>query len=91
MKTLTNIISIALIACLLVIVVETVQRSNCICSLLSETEERYPITEHLASVWDIDTADEGTFVYITTKCDHGTQVCLRIFPDAGYIIGHIIR
>ena len=64
---------------------------DCICSILTQREERYPITSLLNSIWDGDVSDTGIFIRVMTTCEHGKRIHVTIYPDQGYFSGYITR
>lgn len=61
---------------------------GCVCSVLSNTEQTFPIDERFYRVCEEDTLRTGTFVIIRTKCDHGKSLHLTVWPDEGNYSGY---
>lgn len=66
-------------------------RSDCVCTVLTEHETRHPISPILNSVWDMDSAAKGSFIRLLTTCEHEKRICITIFPDEGFFVGYIVR
>ena len=56
---------------------------DCPCSVLSYQEETYPIDEKLDRIVSRDSLNSGTFLLVTTTCDHGVHMQLTIYNDNG--------
>ena len=89
MRVWFAIISTILVLCILIGLMGIIGRSNCMCSILTHQEERYPITSHLNSIWDISSADEGIFIRLIVTCEHGKRIYATIYPDEGYYTGYM--
>ena len=63
---------------------------GCVCSVLSSTEQTFPIDERFYRVCEEDTLHSGTFARIRTKCDHGNTLWLTVYPDEGIYRGHLL-
>lgn len=63
---------------------------GCVCSVLSSTEQTFPIDERFYRVCEEDTLHSGTFAIIRTTCDHGHTLSLRASADSGTYIGYIV-
>jgi hypothetical protein len=64
---------------------------GCVCSVLSNTEQTFPIDERFYRVCEEDTLRSGTFAIIRTKCDHGNQLHLTVWQDDGVYSGYVIN
>lgn len=62
---------------------------GCVCSVLSSTEQTFPIDERFYRICEEDTLRSGTFAIIRTKCDHGKAIHLTVYPDEGIFSGYI--
>ena len=91
MKKLIIILAVLIAICLLVYFAVSNDRSECVCSVLTTVDTKHPITSILESVWDLDSASEGTFTRLLTTCKHGKRVCLTVFTDEGYFVGNIVK
>lgn len=91
MKALTRSLVVILVIVFTIWGIREVRRADCICSILTKKEAIYPISEHLYSVWEADMEQVGTFSFISTTCEHGVKVNLRIFYADGYMIGCIVQ
>lgn len=89
MKRLTIFLSLLAVICMLVIIGGRSDRTECVCSVLNDQETRHPITPLLNSIWDIDSANDGTFTRLLTTCKHGVRIRITIFSDEGYYVGCI--
>ena len=56
---------------------------DCPCSVLSYQEETYPIDEKLDRIISRDSLHTGSFMLVTTTCDHGVRMQLTINYDSG--------
>lgn len=61
---------------------------GCVCSVLSSTEQTFPIDERLYRVYEQDAMRSGTFAIVRTTCDHGKAIHLTVYPDEGVYIGY---
>ena len=61
---------------------------GCACSVLSSTEQTFPIDERFYRVCEKDTLRSGTFAIIRTKCDHGKSLHMTVWPDEGIYSGY---
>ena len=91
MKRFIIILSVLMTICLLLIIVSRSGRTECVCSILSDHESRHPITPLLDSIWDINSANEGTFIRLLTTCKHGKRIRVTVFSDEGYFVGCIVN
>lgn len=91
MKKLIIILAVLIAICLLICFSVCNERSECVCSVLTIDNTKYPITSILNSVWEFDSTSEGTFTRLLTTCEHGKRVCLTIFPDEGFFEGYIVE
>ena len=64
-------------------------RRNCVCSMLTTTEETFAIDERLYRVVEQDTMKSGVFMTVRTTCDHGKRLLLTVYPDEGLFKGYI--
>ena len=64
---------------------------SCLCSSLSSYEQRKTIDDRLGRIIDLDSLNPGTFSYITTTCEHGARIQLRVFPDENYYLGRLLN
>jgi len=62
---------------------------ECVCSVLTSTEQTLPIDERLYRVYEQDAMRSGTFAIVRTKCDHGKAIHLTVYPDEGIFSGYI--
>lgn len=62
---------------------------GCICSILSNTEQTFPIDERLYRVCEENSLRSGTFAIVRTKCDHEKAIHLTVYPDEGILSGYI--
>ena len=62
---------------------------GCVCSLLTETEQTYPIDDKFYRICEQDTLRSGTFAIIRTQCDHGKYIHLTVYPDNSTYKGYI--
>ena len=91
MKKLIIILVVLVAICSLMYISVCNDRSGCICSILTTEDSKHPITSILESVWDPDSASEGTFTRLLTTCKHGKRVSLTVFTDEGYFVGRIMK
>lgn len=91
MKKLIIILVVLVAICSLMYISVCNDRSGCICSILTTEDTKHPITSILESVWDPNSASEGTFTRLRTTCKHGKRVSLTIFSDEGYYSGYIVK
>jgi len=91
MKKLIIILVVLVAICSLMYISVCNDRSGCICSILTTEDTKHPITSILESVWDPDSASEGTFTRLLTTCKHGKRVSLIVFTDEGYFVGRIMK
>ena len=63
---------------------------DCPCSVLSYQEETYPIDEKLDRIVSRDSLNSGTFLLVTTTCDHGVRMQLTVYPEDGKYRGKMI-
>lgn len=68
-----------------------IETRSCLCSSLSSSEQRKTIDERLGRIIDLDSLNPGTFSYITTMCEHGARIQLRVFPDENYYLGRLLK
>lgn len=64
---------------------------GCVCSVLSSTEQTFPIDERLYRVYEQDAIRSGTFAIVRTKCDHGKRIVLTVQPDMEIYSGYVIN
>jgi hypothetical protein len=64
---------------------------GCVCSVLSSTEQTFPIDERFYRICEEDTLRSGTFAIIRTKCDHGKSLHLTVWQDDGVYSGYVIN
>ena len=62
---------------------------GCVCSVLSSTEQTFPIDERFYRVCERDTLHSGTFSIVRTQCDHGKLLHLTVYPDEGIYKGYL--
>ena len=62
---------------------------DCICSILTQKEERYPLSLLPSSMWDEHMSESGVFIRMITSCEHGTRIHATIYPDQEYFLAHI--
>ena len=62
---------------------------NCVCSMLTTTEETFTIDDRFYRVCEKDTLNSGTFMIVRTTCDHDKQLHLTVYPDEGIFKGYI--
>lgn len=62
---------------------------ECVCSVLSSTEQTFPFDERFYRVCEEDTLRSGTFAIVRTKCDHGKAIHLTVYPDEGIYSGYL--
>lgn len=91
MKKLIIILVVLVAICSLMYISIYNDRPGCICFVLTTEDTKHPITSILESVWDLDSASEGTFTRLLTTCKHGKRVCLTVFTDEGYFVGSIVK
>ena len=91
MKKLIIILAVLIVVCLHMYSSVCNARSGCVCSILTKEDTKHPITSILDSVWDPDSASEGTFTRLLTTCEHGEKIFLMVFTDEGYFFGHILK
>lgn len=92
MKKLIIILVVLVAICSLMYISVCNDRSECICSILTTEDTKHPITSSiLESVWDPNSASEGTFTRLRTTCKHGKRVSLTVFTDEGYFVGRIMK
>ena len=63
---------------------------DCPCSVLTKDEQTLQIDDRLARVYDLDCLNTGTFMLLTTNCDHGFRIQITIYPDEGVYRGKIV-
>lgn len=68
-----------------------IETHSCLCSSLSSYEQRKTIDDRLGRIIDLDSLNPGTFSYITTTCEHGARIQLRVFPDENYYLGRLLK
>lgn len=66
-------------------------RRNCVCSMLTTTEETFTIDDRLYRVVEQDAMKSGVFMVVRTTCDHGKNLHLTVFPDEGEFKGYILK
>jgi len=91
MKKLIIILVVLVAICSLMYISVCNNRSGCICSILTTEDTKHPITSILESVWDPDSASEGTFTRLFITCEHEERVRLTVFTDEGYFLGCIVK
>lgn len=64
---------------------------GCVCSVLSSTEQTFPIDERLYRVYEQDAMRSGTFAIVRTTCDHGRAIHLTVYPDEGVYKGTMVQ
>lgn len=62
---------------------------GCVCSVLSSTEQTFPIDEQLYRVYEQDAMRSGTFAIVRMTCDHGKAIHLTVYPDEGIYRGYL--
>lgn len=65
-------------------------RKACVCSVLTTAEQTFLIDDRLYRICEKDTLKAGTFLLVTTKCDHGQVLHLTVMPDEGKYKGYIV-
>lgn len=65
-------------------------RQSCVCSVLSYESQTFAIDARLERVQPLNNLNSGTFAIITTQCDHGYRLWLKIDKDAGTYQGRIM-
>ena len=65
-------------------------RQSCVCSVLSHENQSLAIDARLERVQPLENLNSGTFAIITTQCDHGHRLWLKIDKDAGTYQGRIM-
>ena len=91
MKKLIITLAVLIAICLLMCFSVCSDRSECVCFVLTEEDTKHPITSILDSVWDTDSAVDGTFTRLLTTCKHGERVSITIFTDEGFFVGHKVK
>lgn len=91
MKKLIVILAVLIAIFLLMYFSVSTERAGCVCSVLTTEDTKHSITSILNSVWDPDSASEGTFTRLITTCDHGERLHITIYPDEGYFSGYIAK
>lgn len=66
-------------------------RQSCVCSVLSHKNQTLAIDARLERVQPLERLRSGTFAIITTQCDHGYRLWLKIDKDAGTYQGRIMN
>ncbi len=69
---------------------EYLDRQSCVCSILSHENQSLAIDARLERVQPLENLNSGTFAIITTQCDHGYRLWLKIDKDAGTYQGRIM-
>lgn len=67
---------------------EYTDRQNCVCSMLTTTEDVFTIDDRLYRVVEQDTMKSGVFMVVRTTCDHNKQLHLTVYPDEGIFKGY---
>ena len=62
---------------------------GCVCSVLSSTEQTFPIDERLYRVYEQDAMRSGTFAIVRMTCDHGKAIHLTVYRDEGIYRGYL--
>ena len=62
----------------------------CVCSVLSQEGQTLVIDARLERIQPLENLNSGTFAIITTQCDHGYRLWLKIDKDAGTYQGRIM-
>ncbi len=65
-------------------------QQSCVCSVLSHENQSLAIDARLERVQPLENLNSGTFAIITTQCDHGYRLWLKIDKDAGTYQGRIM-
>ena len=77
----------AVIFVLIINVLAYLETRDCPCSVLSSQEDTYPIDEKLDRIISRDSLNTGTFLLVTTTCEHGVRMQLIIYCDSGIYRG----
>ena len=80
----------AVIYILMINLLTYLETRDCPCSVLSYQEETYPIDEKLDRIVSRDSLNSGTFLLVTTTCDHGVRMQLTVYNDNGTYRGRKI-
>ena len=64
-------------------------RQSCICSVLSDELQTFPIDAQLDRVYPLENLNPETFSIISTKCNHGYRLWLKIDKYAGIYQGKL--
>lgn len=67
------------------------ERKKCVCSVLTSEEQTLKIDERLEQVYRIEDLSLGTFVVVSTQCDHGYKLRLKIDRAFGTYQGRIVN
>jgi len=70
---------------------EYLDRQSCVCSVLSHESQSLAIDARLEKVQPLENLNSGTFAIITTQCNHGYRLWLKIDKDAGTYQGRIME
>ena len=65
-------------------------QQSCVCSVLSHESQSLALDARLERVQPLENLNSGTFAIITTQCDHGYRLWLKIDKDAGTYQGRIM-
>ena len=65
-------------------------RKSCVCSALLHESQSLAIDARLERVQPLENLNSGTFAIITTQCDHGYRLWLKIDKDVGTYQGRIM-
>ncbi len=60
-----------------------VEQKSCLCAILTYETQVFPIDEKLNRLYAVDNLSPGTYVYMSTQCNHKKQIQLTIDPDSG--------
>jgi len=66
-------------------------RQSCVCSVLSYEIQTFPIDARLDRVYPLESLNPETFSIISTKCNHGYRLWLKIDKYAGIYQGKILN
>lgn len=85
-------VCIILTVCVISVCVrEHFERRQCVCEMLSDEEQTFPIDDRLYRVCEKDMMNSGVFMLVRTGCDHGKYFQLTIIPDEGKFKGYILK
>ena len=69
------------------LLIEYLERKDCLCMLLTEETKQYPIDDKLLAVYEGANQESGVFIRATVPCEHGVSLNLTIYPDEGFYTG----